>query len=438
MPTAAPTTTTAAPTTAAPTTPTTAPTYFRNASNDFVDATGSTVTDPSIRLNIGQSVGGDISKLPVYQPSLANVKTSLNDFQTSQFQDPQDSNKRLASTYDDEIAQTQKDAADEATQFQTLRDSLNSQDNVSLENEYKTLSTDQGVPGINSDLATTKDAERTLETGLRTVSGDAGIEPESVFQADLAQKQQPLLLKEQTLTDRLNAAKDYITQALSLKETDQTNAASKLNQAITLVQDSIGATQNRLTNLNTLRSGVQDKINQGQSTAQATVNTLVSTGALSKLSDTDLHTLELEAGMPAGTLSSVAKSVQPKANVIATETDDNGNLAIVSQNPDGTYSTHVVPGVGKKTTTSTADTTKADTSKLATALDLQKDPKTGYVTPAQYKDALAAWTKAGNSADAFTKSFSNYINPVDPQDYDINEKAPTTKGFFSTIFSKIF
>lgn len=403
-------------------------------------SSGQALTDAGFQF--GQEAAGDPNAFagfnvgtPIQSKAtqLDGVKSDLNSFQNSLFGD-QASNQRQASQIDQQISDSVAESDTESKQFAALRDSLNSQDNVSLEDEFKTLSDQQGVSGLNSDLATTKDAERNLEGDYRTVSGDAGIEPESVFQANLAQKQKPLLLKEQTLTDRLSAAQNFITQALSLKQSDQQAASDKISQAAALVGDSVNAIQNRISNLNTLRSGVQAKIDAGQNTATATINTLVQTGALSQLSDSDLHSLELESGMPAGTLASISKAVQPKASIIATETDDNGNLAVVSQNPDGSFSTQVIPGVGKKTqnTGTVAATTKDDVSKVATFFEAKKGAD-NKVSPQDYQTAQSAWVQDGYKADDFNNFFSNYVNPADPQDYDLNLKAPATKSTGHTI-----
>src|SRR5581483_11726086 len=135
------------------------------------------------------------------------VKTDLNKFQDSLFgADATDPNKRRASAVDEQITQSLADAEAERKQFEELRTKYNSLDNVSLFDEYNKLRDAQGVGQTEKDLTTTRDAERNLPDELRTVSGNAAPIPESVYQANLAEKQKPLLLKEQTLSDRLTLA----------------------------------------------------------------------------------------------------------------------------------------------------------------------------------------------------------------------------------------
>lgn len=47
--------------------------YFRSASGDFVNDQGQAITDPATRLQIGQSIGGDLNKLPLYNPQTAST-----------------------------------------------------------------------------------------------------------------------------------------------------------------------------------------------------------------------------------------------------------------------------------------------------------------------------------------------------------------------------
>jgi hypothetical protein len=359
------------------------------------------------------SLGGAINSKA---DALNGVKNDLNSFQDSLYNADGASNKRQASQLDDSINQALSQQADAEKQFNDLRTQFNSQDNFSLSDALAQLEKDQGVAGINSDLVTTREAERNLEGDLRGVSGNAGVLPESVFQANLAQKQQPLLLKEQTLTDRLAAANDYITKALNAKGTDAQNASTHLQNAATLLQDTMGSIQNRLSNLNTLRSNVQSNIDKGQSTAQATINTLIQTGALNKLSGNDLNTLELEAGMPAGTLSSVAKSIQPQAQVLGTEVDNAGNVSIITQNPDGSFSAHVVPGAKGPSKVGTGDSTSAisfsATDKQALVAAGLTSSEIGSIQNDLNKFGIDAVTKGlpGSQAQALNKVLGGATN----------------------------
>lgn len=299
----------------------------------------------------GYSLGPDITSVDQLNPaaSLDSLKTDLNSYQNELFNSAPVAGQRQASQLTDEIAKSLADAEAERKSFQDLRTKYNSLDTFSLFDEYNKLRESQGVPQAEKDLLATRDAERNLETDLRGASGNAAPVTEALFQANLAERQRPLLLKESTLNDRLALASSYIQTALSYKEKDSAAAKDAIEKAIALTQDSISAINSRVSNLNVLRDAVQQQVDTGISRAKATIDTLKESGALAKLPANDLHQLELDAGMPPGSLSAIAKAVSDKSEVIATETDDGGNLHVITRTPEGVITTTTVPNVGKKT-----------------------------------------------------------------------------------------
>lgn len=154
--------------------------------------------------------------------ALDAIRTDLNNTQNDLFTAGGDASKRASTSIQDNIDKAAKDAA-------AAKDAYDKLNVVSRLDEYNRLRTEKGVPQTEADLLATKDAERNLEGDLRGASGNAGTLTEGLFQQNLAERQRPLLLKEQTLNDRLSLSNTDITNRLTLRQDDVNNAERAYN-----------------------------------------------------------------------------------------------------------------------------------------------------------------------------------------------------------------
>lgn len=193
----------------------------------------------------GYSVGAPIDRAAV----LGDIKKDLNDFQSGLFSEGAGSgSKRLATTLQDQITKAAADADSKKQAYDTLN-------TLSRLDEYNRLRKERQVGQTETDLISVRDAERNLERDNRAVSGNVGVMTETQLAADTAQKQIPLMLKEQTLNDRLALDNDYVTNALKLKEQDVAAAKGAYDISRTALSDAISlykatAPENIGTNVN--------------------------------------------------------------------------------------------------------------------------------------------------------------------------------------------
>jgi hypothetical protein len=192
--------------------------------------------------------------------ALDSIKTDLNNFQNDTFNSGQpDSAKRASSSITDSITGENTNYDTLAQEYKDLSTKLQAITAPNYEQAYKDLTTQQGVPQINTDLANTDKIIRELPYVNRQNFGNAGVATEGQLGADTQQKGIPLEIQQANLIDRLKLAQDFINNSLKFKEMDSNAARQSLTDAINTAKGAIDLSHTHLNDLLTQRQADQTR-----------------------------------------------------------------------------------------------------------------------------------------------------------------------------------
>jgi hypothetical protein len=192
----------------------------------------------------------------------------------------------------------------------------------------------------------------------------------------------------------------------SLYETIKQEAREERNWKYQLMKDAEARASTHL-------SMVMDLISKGQTTWDS----------LSTAQRTQIHKMEVQAGIPMGFMSTV--KMQAGANILSTTSrvDGSGNTYVdmLVQQPDGSIKVESkytgktrIPSSGGSSGPSYSErkdvAQRQDLSKITQGLEAGSGSD-GYVSPTTYNANKSYWMSQGYSAKEFDEQFSNYVNP---------------------------
>lgn len=253
----------------------TRPSQSNPAVQEFYDTkSGQGFSDPSKLAGYANLIAGrnDINEQNVFgtlqqgftprAQALSQITDSLNAHQTSLFNTQQNAPQRASSALTDSIATADLEYEASIKQYKDLVTKAGSLTAPNYEQAYNELSTAQGLPQINSDLAANDKAIRELPYVNRMNSGNAGVQTEGQLGADTQQKGIPLEIQQANLIDRLKLASNFIETSLNLKEKDFATSQDALNNAIKLVGTTIDLSRTQLDDLQGKQKDQDSKLQQ--------------------------------------------------------------------------------------------------------------------------------------------------------------------------------
>lgn len=308
--------------------------------------------------------------------------------------------------------------------------------------EYQTLRADPSVTSLESKLSQLKQQRNTIITQNQT--NQAAEEGKPVAMNVIAGRQtqeqkeatiqlDSVNLQMQTVTDELTMRYTMIDNIMKYTQSDFTNAMTtyetqfKTNQAIYDAFNTAKQQQftNKMEELKTVMTGTATEIDSSlklqaqqwqeqqdiikNATANLTIlGNMIQSGAIdvkSMSADQKLtiQKLELQAGLPAGTLMSIVQT-NPTGKIIYA----GANGAVLEQ-PDGTFKT-VSYNVSKGGGSGGLPSIATSTGKASTYLT-QNANSYGNVTPAVWNAALNAWHQDGHDTASFINNFSGFTDP---------------------------
>jgi len=302
------------------------------------------------------------------------------------------------------------------------------------EENLRNLRTEQGIVPLEDNLNTLNAQERELRAALDTYAQEQADKPlaQRVIEGRVsegeknAQRELDRITREkQVVTDQLKTKYGVVETLMNAKQMDYSAAVSDYDR--TFAQN---------VQMFNLVKGVQDeqKSDDERKRDNARANLQIISNALkdSSLSELtpdqklNIRKLELEAGLPVGTIENF-RSNDPKADIITTNewTDASGKqyLAIVSRGEDGKINVqNQLLGQGK-VTGGGSQPTEAET-KLYFKQSMAGQLKVvvgadGYVSPENWRKARKAWSdNTPYAGKDFDDNFRSYVNPQHPSDYE--------------------
>lgn len=236
------------------------------------------------------------------------------------------------------------------------------------------------------------------------------------------------------LEDELNAKKRARDEAEAdinnnpyYAEATRVGKIEKLNQR---ANDEINTLQSQITEK---RADAQVKVNiatqqynidsqEYQKNLQK-LNLLISSGAITGASSSDISQIALATGMSTDMVKSIietTKAGQVQTSVLSA-TDDNGNVtvSVINTKTGEVIAQNSLGAIGNKQGSGTSEekqlyniAVSAATSDLSTVAG-----QDGYVAPADYRKYRSQWVALGLDGSDFDKQFKGFINPTHPQDY---------------------
>lgn len=304
------------------------------------------------------------------------------------------------------------------------------------EENLRGLRTEQGITPLEDQLNKLNADELEFRAALDTFRLDEEGKPRAmrVIEGRIsegeknAQRELDRITREkQVVSDQLKTKYGVVEMLMNAKQQDYSAAVSDYDRAFT---------QN--VQMFNLVKGIQDEqksdADRLKDDARANlqiISNALKDSSLSELSEdqkVNIRKLELQAGLPVGTIEKF-RSNDPKADIITTNewTDASGKqyLAIVSRGEDGKINVqNQFLGQGKVTGSgSGSQPTEAETKlyfKQSMAGQLkQVVGADGYVSPENWRKARKAWTdNTPYAGQDFNDNFRSYVNPQHPSDYE--------------------
>ena len=150
------------------------------------------------------------------------------------------------------------------------------------------------------------------------------------------------------------------------------------------------------------------------------LNTLISSGAISGASSSDIASIALATGMSTSMINSIVAKVKEGNKSLQTTTDNAGNVTIFDANTGQIINT--IKGIGKADTTNTSETSlkRANYSNATSALSSVTGDD-GFVSNENFDAARRAFVAYGGTLEDFNQNFYNFANPKYYSSYNIPE-----------------
>jgi len=193
---------------------------------------------------------------------LQQITESLNQGQNQAFSEQQQPGTRSSSAIQQNIDAENKNLTDALAEFNTLKTKLTSVQAPNYQQEYNTLRTQAGIPGIENDFTNNQKTIRELPYVNRQNFGNAGVAIEGQLGADTYQKGIPLEIQQANLLDRLKLAGDFVNNSLKFKEMDANAARESLGNAIDLVLQSVNLSRQQISDYQNQQDRVEARASQ--------------------------------------------------------------------------------------------------------------------------------------------------------------------------------
>lgn len=191
--------------------------------------------------------------------ALTQIKDDLNAYQQDTFNAGTDAAKRASSSITDQLASGNSDYYALTDEYNSLRKKLADLQAPNYQQAYSDLSTEAGIPQLNTEVADAGKKIRELPYVNRMNSGNAAVMTEGQLSADTAQKGIPLDIQQANLIDRLKLAQDFVNNSLKFKEMDQNAAHQSLSDAINMVSQTINLSRQHVTDLLNQQYRIEDR-----------------------------------------------------------------------------------------------------------------------------------------------------------------------------------
>lgn len=313
-------------------------------------------------------------------------------------------------------------------QLQTLT-TTGSPDSPDLVGTFNTLRQEQGIAGLETNLTEVRKQKLELKNQLtqfkNRTSGQGRTQGEVNtavgVEADKLQEEfDRLNIEESSLVDQLNTRNSVIETIINLTGKDYDNAVQEYNTKFTQTIQSI----------NTIKGITDDEKSdeeRRQDNARANLQILanqLSSGdlqfsQLDPAQQAEINKLELQAGLPTGTIANI-KDNNPKADIVSTtsRTDAAGNkyLDVVTRdNATGQLKVESQILGREKVGTSTDSLRSAKAAGVAKARPaLEAVTRTsgdGYTDPRLYQSLRLDFVEAFGNPDAYDDAFANLLSP---------------------------
>jgi hypothetical protein len=367
---------------------------------------------------------------------LAGMKADLNNFQNTTFdQSNGPTPVRQSSTLDQGItdAQTQADAATQS--YQDLVKQYEALPKPDSYDQFTQLNEQQGVPGLQNNVADIEAERNDLPYTNRAASGNAGVETEGQLATDTGNKDVLLGVQEQNAINRLQLAQNFVNTAVQLKDQDAASASDALSKAIELASNGVTMATNKVSTLSAQQQ-------QAQQQASDTLNSILTLTKGSNWDDLDSQTQQVITNAVANTGLTLGAVKQAMASNVATNGDASLVQNLLEKYPDAgilptdtyaaaaaklsnsrIYQQQVRPPAGATVSDDEAqvaafnnyDQIFVQGSKSDGVVSIGSD---GYASPSTYNKLRSDAIGKGYSATSFDQQFANYVNPADPQDYN--------------------
>lgn len=275
----------------------------------------------------------------------------------------------------------------------------------SLVDQFTNLREEYGVTGLENTLNDLKAAEDELvaitrqrtnvERGkavpLGVIEGRTSeVQRQGQEELDVVQRQQA------RITDQLNSAYQMIGVIMDLTQQDYTNALNDYEARFERNLNAINLARD-------IRQEEKDDYQKAVDTARANLQVYmelqreggINVKSLSGKKKLELAKMEVAAGFEPGFVSSIR--MDPKANIISTNTLNDGRVQVLIRNPNGSFSTQIH---------GTAQPTGGGGSSSGGS-------KSGGLTPTQQRNAVASARSILGKVDAGFQTINGKLESVD-------------------------
>lgn len=275
--------------------------------------------------------------------------------------------------------------------------------------------TKYGVADTEKQLSDLKAQEATIQAVLRAQAVDEKGKPVAmnVISGRLTKEQQDA----QTKLDYLNVQKAVLVDELSTK---YNTINTYVNYAGLDYQDAVKAYDDAFDRNLKIQTFLSNEKQNTQTNARANLTTVMNAITSGNLSYSDISSdeklqiqkLEIQSGLPVGTMSKLKVSAKDK---IMGFSDDKTQAFVVGE--DGGFK---VINTGLPKTPKKADAATVSNDIVAAFNNVKGAD--GYVDPKDYKDMRQYWVQqTGSSTADYDKQFAAiYVNPNSPESYGVS------------------
>jgi hypothetical protein len=277
-----------------------------------------------------------------------------------------------------------------------------------------------GVEALETELNQIKEQERLIQATTRAnqVTEEGKPVALGVIAGRVTEEQRQaqmdldfLNVRKATLVDELQTKYGAINMYINLAGLDYQDARaayeSDFSRNLEMAKFISGEQQNAITNARANLTTIMNAITSGN----------LSYGQLSSDEQVQIQKLEMQSGLPVGTMGRMQMSPNDK---ILGFSDDKTQVMMLDGN--GNF---VVQSTGLKPSASSSKLSDTELRRnisgdITGAFNSVKG-EDGYVDPKDYKDMRSYWvSQTGGTTEEFDKMFAiNYVNPTHPQSYDI-------------------